>query len=497
MRESGVLMHISSLPSPYGIGSLGRAAYDFVDFLKRAGVSIWSMLPAGPTGFGDSPYQSFCVFALNPYFLDLDALAEEGLIDKAALSSIDWGGAENRVDYAKLYHNRFGVLRSAYNAAKSDPALMMSLKAFEAERPWVRDYALFMALRSFFGEKPLESWPDAAARRRDADALKRYEELLCDDIGFHEFVQFKLFKQWFELKRYANAAGIRLMGDLPIYVSPDSSDVWASPEQFMLDGQLRPTFVAGVPPDYFSSDGQLWGNPLYDWERMKRSGYEWWINRFRSGAELYDILRIDHFRGFEAFYAIAAGETTARRGVWLKGPNTALFNRVKKRLGELEIVAENLGHITTKVKRMLSVCGFAGMKVLMFAFNGDGKNPHLPLTGSPNCAIYTGTHDNATVIQWWDEADENEKAAARGYLKLREGESICEGMIRAALDSPCRYAIIPIQDWLEIGGEGRMNRPGVCGGNWSWRAEAGALTDALAAHIFDINNISGRTGRKE
>lgn len=496
MRENGVLMHISSLPSPYGIGSLGRAAYDFVDFLKSAGVGIWSMLPAGPTGFGDSPYQSFCVFALNPYFLDLDALAEEGLLDRAELSGIDWGDDEKKVDYARLHHYRFGVLRGAYDTAKSDAALVPSLKAFEAERPWVRDYALFMALRSFFGEKALESWPDAAALRRDKAALERYGELLCDDICFHEFIQLKLFEQWSELKRYANAAGIRLMGDIPIYVSRDSADIWASPEEFMLDDELRPTLVAGVPPDYFSVDGQLWGNPLYDWEHMKRSGYEWWINRFRSGAELYDILRIDHFRGFEAFYAIDAGERTARNGVWLKGPNTALFNRVKKRLGELEIIAENLGFITPKVKRMLSVCGFAGMKVLQFAFNGDIKNPHLPSNGSPNCAIYTGTHDNATLAQWWEEADEDEKAAVRGYLKPRGG-GICEGMIRAALDSPCRYAIIPIQDWLGLGGGGRMNRPGVCGGNWSWRAEAGALNDALAAHILDLNNISGRTGRRK
>lgn len=497
MRESGILMHISSLPSPYGIGSMGAAAYEFVDFLKRAGVNIWSILPAGPTGFGDSPYQSFCVFALNPYFLDLDMLADEGLLDRNTLRSIDWGEASDAVDYAALYRSRASVLRSAYEAAKAEATLFTSLEAFEKERSWVRDYALFMALRSYFGEKPLHDWPDGAARRRDGGALKKYGELLWDDIKFYEFVQLKLFEQWFKLKRYANAAGVRIMGDMPIYVSADSADVWAAPEEFMLDGDLKPAFVAGVPPDYFSSDGQLWGNPLYDWTHMKHNGYKWWLNRFSSAAGMYDIIRIDHFRGFESFYAVGAGESTAKNGVWLKGPGAALFNRVKKELGGMEIIAENLGFITPKVKRLLSVCEFPGMKVLLFAFDGNAKNTHLPHNGSPYCAIYTGTHDNATAAQWYEEASEVEREAARKYLNMGENEDICQSVIRAALDSPCRYAIIPLQDWLGLGSEGRMNRPGVCGGNWRWRADKTALTDALAAHILKTNIISGRAGRKE
>lgn len=493
MRKSGILLHISSLPSPYGIGVIGREAYAFIDFLSSAGVGLWAMLPTNPTGFSDSPYQSFSSFALNPYFLSLDSLHDEGLLTEAEYKTVDWGDG-CAVDYGALYKNRLTVLKMAY-----DRAVLLGktpqIHAFIDENPRIFDYALFMALKNHFGGLSWTEWQDEAIKRREPSAIAHYAELLSSEVMFHAFIQMKLRKAWLDMKAYANSKGIELMGDIPIYTALDSADTWTNPDEFMLDENLQPTMVAGVPPDYFSETGQLWGNPLYRWDRMKKNGYKWWLSRIKNAFELFNTVRIDHFRGFEKFYAVEAGSPDARNGEWLAGPNTALFNRVKAELGDVSIVAEDLGLITPGVKRMLTRCGYPGMKVLQFALDGGKKNPQNPCNCKQNNIIYTGTHDNPTTADWYQTLSDAERVAADALTKRAENESICTAMIRTALASCADTAIIPMQDWLELGSEGRMNSPGAAQGNWQWRMSGNACTDELAQAIRGMNEKYDRSSR--
>lgn len=487
MRESGLLLHISSLPSPGGIGTFGRAAYAFVDFLKRSGVGIWQMLPLGPTGYGDSPYQSFSTFAGNPYFIDLEQLCADGLLAAAEIAFSD--PEPCRVDYGRLYETRYPLLRQAFSRA--DAALLQRVDGFASARPWVDDYALFMALKAEFGGKPWTEWP-MALRRREPGAMADCRARLAPEIAFQRFMQYLFDAHWSRLRAYAAAQGVRLMGDLPIYVSMDSADVWSAPEAFQLDSDYRPTAVAGVPPDYFSADGQLWGNPLYDWDAMARSGYRWWIERMRAAAEKFDIVRLDHFIGFANYYAVPADSDTARVGEWRIGPGMPLFDAIRSALPQLRLVAEDLGVVSDRVLALKAEAGFPGMKVLDFAFGSGADNWHLPHNATRACVLYTGTHDNEPIRGWWASAPEHERAYAAAYLGLAGEADLCESMIRLAYASVADTVIVPMQDYLELGTEGRMNRPSTLGGNWAWRMPEDAASDALSARIAHFNRTFGR-----
>lgn len=489
-RGSGVLLHISSLPSPHGIGTLGKAAYAFVDFLKAAGFGIWQVLPIGPTGFGDSPYQSVSTFAGNPYFIDLDLLVRDGLLRAREVAGLARGGDGMRVDYGRVYKTRQRILRKAYKRAYRRMA--GSVEAFARDNPWLPDYALFSALKDRFGGRAWSEWPDEAARMRRPGAAARYEALLGADIRFHQFVQYLFFTQWNALKAYASDNGILIFGDMPIYVAMDSADTWATPEAFLLDAERRPVCVAGVPPDYFSEDGQLWGNPLYDWEWHKKEGYGWWTRRMRAMLALFDLVRIDHFIGFANYYAVPAGAKTARDGEWRSGSGIGLFQQLARALPALPIVAEDLGAAMLKVQKLRRECGFAGMKVLGFAFASDETNPHLPHNVSADTVLYTGTHDNDTTLGWWQKAGEGERRFAADYLGLGEDGGICRALIKAAYNSAADMVIIPMQDFLELGSEARMNTPGTVGGNWQWRVLPGQLGGALADELRSLNEAYGR-----
>ena len=488
-RASGILLHISSLPGPYGIGSLGRAAYQFVDFLKAAGQRYWQILPIGPTGFGDSPYQSGSIHAGNPYFIDLDTLAEEGLLDYRELQ--EQGCAEaGRVDYGALYRQRPALLARAYQRGKE--ARAGAFAAFRQENPWVEDYALFMALKGRYEMQSWIHWPEAVARREPA-ALERAREELREEISCIAFGQYLFYAQWARLRAYAGQQGIRIIGDIPIYVPMDSVELWLHPELFQLDDARRPLAVAGCPPDGFTEDGQLWGNPLYAWERHKQSGFAWWAQRVRAAARCFDVLRIDHFRGLESYWAVPYGETTARNGQWQKGPGLELIEALRRAVPELEFIAEDLGYLTPKVEKLLRDSGLPGMKVLEFAFYGE-DSAYLPHNHTENSVCYTGTHDNSTLAQWLAEESGDTVRRAADYLGLNEAEGFVRGMLRGGLSSVSRIFIAQLQDWLELGGEARMNAPGeLSPRNWSWRLTE--LPDgALAAEIFKLTKRYGRTG---
>ena len=481
-RESGVLMHLTSLPSPYGVGTMGKAARKFADFLAEAGQSYWQILPICPTSFGDSPYQSFSTFAGNPYLIDLDELAKARLLKREEYIHLDWGGDPARVDYALLYQNRFGVLRKAVERLlrrkPKDYALFLA-----SNNAWLQDYALFMALKGANGGKPWWEW-DEDIRFRSGPALAKARRELKDEIAFWQGVQYLFFRQWRALKEYVNGKGVRFIGDLPIYVALDSADVWARPDQFQLDGDLRPTMVAGVPPDGFTADGQLWGNPLFNWERMEADGYGWWIERIRRQRGFYDVLRIDHFRGFESYFAVPFGEETARNGHWEPGPGVKLFHAVERALGKQNIIAEDLGYLTHEVRTMLKESGFPGMKVLEFAFDARGEeSDYLPHNYEKHCVAYVGTHDNQTALAWLDEISPADRAFAVDYLKLTKKEGLNWGMMRGVLASPAWLAVVQAQDLLGLGAEGRMNQPSTTGGNWSWRALPGKFTPQLARRL--------------
>lgn len=492
-RSCGVLLPIASLPSPYGVGTLGKAAYDFIDFLKKAGQSWWQILPVGPTSYGDSPYQSLSTYAGNPYMIDLDMLCADGLLKKSEYADIDWGGDAACIDYEALYRNRFTVLKIAcdrgYKAHEADVAAFA-----EANRGWLGDYALFMALKRHFGMKPWYDW-DEDIRLRKPEAVARYTKLLEEDIRLFTFIQYLFFHQWSKLRDYAHNKGIGIIGDLPIYVAMDSADVWAEPEMFLLDAQNQPIEVAGVPPDYFNEDGQLWGNPLYDWDAMRQNGFGWWIRRVDGARRLYDVLRIDHFRAFESYWAVPFGEPTAKIGRWVKGPGMDLIGVLTSWFYDMQFIAEDLGILTPDVHKLLKDSGLPGMKVLEFAFNAKELSKYLPHAYESECVCYAGTHDNAPLMAWKEEANPEDVAFAKQYLGLNDAEGFHWGVLRGGLSSVASLFIAQLQDYLGLGAEARINTPGVPSGNWRWRLKPNQIPEGLAEKMEELAYIYGRKDR--
>lgn len=489
-RSGGILCHISSLPSAYGIGTMGAAAYAFLDFLKEARQRYWQVLPLGSTGFGDSPYQSSSAFAGNPYFIDLELLADEGLLDKAALDAIDWGDDPANVDYGKVYEHRQTVLHEAYLRGREWEA--DAVRAFyEENRDWLDGFALYSAVKVQFSMRPWNEW-DEDIRMRKPEAVEAYRVRLADEIQYHVFVQYLFFRQWNALRNAAAQRGISVIGDIPIYVPYDSADVWEHPELFRLDEERRPVLVAGVPPDYFSATGQLWGNPVYAYERMAEDGYLWWRKRMRAAARLFDVVRIDHFRGIDSYWAVPFGEETAIRGEWLEGPKMSLVNALKAECPSLQIIAEDLGYLTPSVKKLLSESGFPGMRVLEFGLHPGDDSIHLPHNLTRHVVYYTGTHDNDTAAGWLAHAPAEDVGFAVDYLNLTEREGMCFGMARGVWASIADLAIVQIQDVLELPGETRMNTPGIAAGNWRFRLQAGMPDETLARRIAHYMRLYGR-----
>ena len=489
-RSSGILMHISSLPGKYGIGTFGKEAFNFVDFLNKAGQKNWQILPLGQTSYGDSPYQSFSAFAGNPYFIDFDLLEEDGLVKKSDYENLDFGSNEIEIDYGKLFVNRYKVLRKAYENSnnKYDKEI---LEFKEENKFWLEDYSLYMAVKNHFGLVSWQEWDDDI-RLREEKALNYYKEILKDEIEYWIFLQFLFCKQWKALKAYANSKEVKIIGDIPIYVAEDSADVWSNPKFFNLDENMKPITVAGCPPDPFAVTGQLWGNPIYNWSYIHETGYAWWIDRMRESFKMYDVVRIDHFRGFESYYEIPYGAKTAEFGTWVKGPDIHLFNAIKEALGDVDIIAEDLGNMTDEVEKLREATNFPGMKILQFAF-GDGDSTDLPHHHVENCVVYTGTHDNDTIMGWYNESSsEKEREKAKKYLNLTHEEGIAKGMIRGIWSSKAYLAIAQMQDFLGLGNEARMNIPSVLGGNWIWRMRKEDLTEKLAKEIYEMTKLYGR-----
>lgn len=495
MRASGVLMHISSLPSKYGIGTMGEEAYKFVDFLAEAKQTYWQILPICPTSYGDSPYQSFSTHAGNPYFIDLDMLEEDGLLEKSEYSDEEWGEDEEKVDYSAIYESRFKVLRKAYENFKKTDRTRFDI-FLEKNEAWISNYALFMSIKNHYEGKSWLEWEDGL-KRRDPHSLWLFKEAHKDDVEFWEFLQYKFFEQWEKLKEYANGKGIQIVGDIPIYVALDSAAVWVYPDLFELDEDLNPVVVAGCPPDAFSETGQLWGNPIYNWERHKETDYNWWIDRLRAAVELYDVVRIDHFRGFDGYYTIPYGDETAENGEWKTGPGIEFFRFVESRLGKLPIIAEDLGFLTSSVLQMLADSGFPGMKVLEFAFDPREESNYLPYTYDKNCAVYIGTHDNAPILGWIDEIDDDTFEFCKKFLNY-DGDDKSEFVwtfIKTAFACVGDTVIIQMQDYLELDNGSRMNTPSTSSGNWQWRMKKDACTEKLAEQIADITRTYGRCPR--
>ena len=490
-RSCGILLPVFALPSPYGIGTLGQAAYDFVDFLRQAGQSWWQMLPLGPTGYGDSPYQSFSSYAGNPYFIDPDLLRRDGLLTAQEIASLAWGSDPARVDYAALYENRFVLLQKAAERGWARDRAEVQLFARQNAQ-WLPDYALYMAVKRHFDEKPWTQWPDEAIRLRKPEAMAQYRQMLAGDIRMFTYSQFLFFRQWNALRAYAHEQGVGIIGDLPIYVSMDSADVWAEPAFFQLDSNGYPTETAGVPPDCFSRDGQLWGNPLYRWEAMRADGYGWWIRRVDGAAKLYDMLRIDHFRGFESYWAVPYGDTTAKNGHWVKGPGMDLVQVLLNWFPQMQFIAEDLGFLTPEVRKLLADSGLPGMKVLEFAFDSREPSNYLPHLYTPHCVCYTGTHDNAPLPAWKEEADPDDLALAVQYLGLNEEEGFHWGVLRGGMSSVAELFVAQMQDYLGLGAESRINTPGEPAGNWQWRLHPGQLTAALSRRMAHMARLYGR-----
>ena len=494
MRTCGILLPVFSLPSEQGIGCFSKAAYDFVDFLAKAGADYWQILPLGPTGYGDSPYQSFSTFAGNPYYIDITEFVETGLLSREECGEfyvpVKSTGA---IDYEGLYNKRFLLLKKAYERFNADAEA--GYREFcDKNAFWLEDYALFMAVKDSFGGISLSEW-DKPARIRDEETLNHYRGELAGNIGFYRFQQYFFAKQWSKLKKYANDKGIKIIGDIPIYVAYDSSDVWAHPELFDFDEDNVPNAVAGCPPDPFAATGQLWGNPLYRWDYHKETGYKWWLSRLRHCFELYDVVRIDHFRGFDEFYTIPFGNETAEIGEWKKGPGLEFFDVIKRELGDVSVIAEDLGFLTDSVRELVKATGYPSMKVLQFAFGGDPKSEYLPHNLVKNAVIYTGTHDNETTRGWYERIVEEKDYSAEylnDYLGGVTEETVADKLIRAAYSSVCDTCIIPLQDWLNIDNEGRINVPSVLGDNWDWQMKAEDLTDELADRMLKYKRTYGR-----
>lgn len=486
MRKCGVLLAVSSIPSNYGIGAFSKEAYEFVDFLEKAGQKMWQILPLGPTGYGDSPYQSFSTFAGNPYYIDLEALIEEGLITKEECDSYDFGDNVEYIDYEKIYLSRFKALRTAYN--NSNIAANADFQKFIADNAyWLDDYALYMAVKNENDSRGWNEW-DEDIKLRKPEAVAMYKEKLKEEIEFYQFQQFYFAKQWFALKEYANNKGIEIVGDIPIYVAFDSADAWTNPELFQFDDTCTPTGVAGCPPDAFSATGQLWGNPLYDWEYHKSTGYDWWMKRIGYCYQLYDVVRIDHFRGFDEYYSIPYGDPTAENGKWMPGPGYDLFRTMKEKLGDRAVIAEDLGFLTDSVIKLIEDTGYPGMKILQFAFDSRDESGYLPSKYTPNCVVYTGTHDNDTVVGWFNTIEGDDKEFAKRYVGITDDADpeLNWKFIKSAMASVADTAVIPIQDYLGLGSEARTNVPSTLGTNWKWRLKKGACTDELAGKMKEL-----------
>ena len=498
-RAAGILLPVSSLPSRYGIGCFSRSAYDFVDWLREAGQTYWQILPLCPTSYGDSPYQSFSTFAGNPYFISLEALMEEGVLTEAECDAAGFGGDGGLVDYEKLYKARYPLLRKAYE--RSEISRDPDCRAFlEENQWWLEDYALFMAVKDRFGGAPWTEWAEDI-RLRWGNALDYYRRELYFDIEFQQYLQFKFFQQWRALKDYAGRRGIRIIGDIPIYVAMDSADAWAHPELFQLDERNLPTAVAGCPPDGFSASGQLWGNPLYRWEYHRRTGYAWWISRLRHCFRLYDVTRIDHFRGFDEYYAVPWGAETAVDGRWERGPGVELFRRAEEALGRHQVIAEDLGYVTDSVRRLVWESGFPGMKVLEFAFDArdtGSANDYLPHNYPENSVAYTGTHDNETLAGWFASITPEERRAARDYLcdHHTPDKELNRSFISLILRSAAGICVVPMQDYLGLDNSCRMNKPSTVGTNWRWRLKEGDLTPELGRELRQMAERYGRTARQ-
>jgi 4-alpha-glucanotransferase len=489
-RSAGILLHPTSLPGPYGIGDLGKSAYTWVDGLVLAKQTWWQVLPLGPTGYGDSPYQCFSAFAGNPYLVDPDSLVRDGLIDRHDLASTHF--ADDHVEFGAVIDFKVRMIARAWEnfQAGSSPSLRADFDSFCREQAsWLNDYALFRALKDAHGGKSWLEWqPDLVVRK--PAALEQARNQLASSIGLHQFGQFLFFRQWRNLKTYAHQHGIKLIGDVPIFVSSDSADVWANPELFHLNEMRRPTFVAGVPPDYFSTTGQLWGNPLYRWDKLRETGYAWWIARVRATLEQVDLIRLDHFRGFEAYWEIPAGMPTAEIGRWVKGPGAALFAAVRIALGEVPFIAEDLGLITAEVEALRKELGFPGMRILQFAFS-DPDNKYLPHHYERNTVVYTGTHDNDISRAWYASISPKEKEFVQRYLG-REIQDVSWDLMRLAWASTADHAIAPLQDVLGLGGEARMNMPSRATGNWGWRFTQEMLTQSILERLAELTELYSR-----
>ena len=490
-RSSGIILPIYALPSPHGIGTLGADARAYVDFLAAAGQSWWQILPVGPTSFGDSPYQSPSAYAGNPYLIDLDMLVDDSLLTTAEVEGTDWGEDPSRVDYARLYRYREPLLRKAFERGwRRDEA---PVRAFMDENAgWLPDYALFMAVKRHFGMASWIDWPDEAIRLRRPEAMDRYRRELADDVDFYVYEQYLFFRQWEAFRAYAHENEVRIIGDIPIYVALDSADVWAEPWWFQLDERNVPTEVAGVPPDYFNADGQLWGNPLYDYDAMRGDGYGWWIRRIGGAAKLYDMIRIDHFRGFESYWAVPYGSESAKEGRWVKGPGMSLVGALTGWFRDVSFIAEDLGYPSPEVRKLLADSGLPGMKVLELGFDSREVSSYLPHNYVPHCVCYTGTHDNQTILGWMSESDEADVRLAKEYLGLNEEEGYAWGVIRGGMGSVAELFLAQMQDYLELGPEARTNTPGTLGGNWQWRLVPGQVTPELAERIATMTHMYGR-----
>lgn len=494
-RSSGILLPVFSLPSKYGIGSFSKSAYEFVDWLKEAGQSFWQILPLVPTSYGDSPYQSFSTYAGNPYYIDLDELIEEGVLTKEEVEASDFGDGKDQIDYKKLYRSRYPLLRKAYE--RSDISKNEEYCRYMEENDWwLKDYALFMAVKDRFDGEAWTDWPEDI-RLRYGYSMDYYRRELYFEIEFHQYLQFKFYQQWMKLKTYANERGIQIIGDIPIYVAMDSADTWANPQMFQLDADNVPLAVAGCPPDGFSAVGQLWGNPLYRWDYHEQTGFDWWIKRLSYCFRLYDVVRIDHFRGFDEYYSIPFGAETAVHGHWEKGPGMALFRKMKEALGDCQVVAEDLGYMTDTVRQLVAESGFPNMKVLEFAFDArdtGSASDYLPHNYTENCVAYTGTHDNETIIGWLDSITEEERRMVRDYLWDYETakEQLNWPLICMLMRSRANVVMIPVQDYLGLGNEGRINHPSTVGKNWRWRLTGGQLSEELKKQVRRITKLYGR-----
>ena len=491
-RGSGILMHISSFPTNYGIGTMGSEAYRFVDFLQKSGQKYWQILPIGPTSYGDSPYQSFSTFAGNPYFIDLDKLREDGALNFEEYANLDWGSDREKVDYEKIFKNRFKVLQIAYSRDRQRKR--EEIHKFRVENSyWIENYAMFMALKFANNLSMYRTWGDDLVMRKPEAIIEVYNKL-DEEIDFWVYVQFLFYKQWNALKEYANKQGIKIIGDIPIYVAEDSADAWSHNEVLMLEADGTPIKVAGCPPDGYAPKGQLWGNPLYNWDYLKSTNYEWWVQRLTAALKMYDIVRVDHFRAFDAFYALEYGREDATVGEWLKGPGNDFFNKIREIFGETPaLIAEDLGTITDDVRALLKYSGFPGMKVMQFGFTPGEDSDYLPHNYPKNSVVYIGTHDNDTLKGWFNSQPEHVRRFAVDYLRLTEEEGLNWGFIKSMLGTVSDTAIITMQDILDLGSEARMNTPSTMGNNWNWRLKSmELLNDELASKLLKITKMYSR-----